>query len=441
MRASGGRVRVLVLYCEEGDGHASAAAALAEELRREPGVEVVVRDALRGGLGRVIPWFSRDFYEVQVRWLRWTYGLEYLFFARLRVGRAIARRGLAVFGARPLRRMILGLEPDVVVSTHPSTTNVSGALRRRGRLSVPVVATITDFGVHGLWAHRGVDLHLVMHERCASQVEMLAGGDGVRVAGAIVAREFRAPPSREDARRALALPPDGCVVVVAGGGLGVGRLVAAVEALLAVPEVTVVCLSGRNGALRARLEERFAADARLRVLPFTGQVCALLAAADALIDATVGVTCLEALTVGCPIIVFGAPWGHSRDNARALVGLDLALGASSPAELRDGLDAVRSRDRGAPGWSDGGLPAASLILHARPREARVASSWRRPLALGLGTTLAALVMGGWTLATPSSYALLAETLRIEPLDRVLTGSPEVALVVVDTRGTPSPGLI
>ena len=40
-------------------------------------------------------------------------------------------------------RVVGEADPDVVVSTHPAVTNVLGFLRRRGRLTVPVVATIT----------------------------------------------------------------------------------------------------------------------------------------------------------------------------------------------------------------------------------------------------------------------------------------------------------
>src|SRR5919204_5058524 len=170
-----GRLRVLVLTCEEGEGHSSAARALEADLSRHDAVDVVVRDALEGGLGRVVPALSRDAYRLQLRALAWTYGLEYLLFTRIAPARAFARRGLAFFGSRPLLRMIRSIDPDLIVSTHPSTTNVLGRLRRRGRLAIPVVATVTDFGVHPLWAHRGVDLHLVMHERCVAAIERVAG--------------------------------------------------------------------------------------------------------------------------------------------------------------------------------------------------------------------------------------------------------------------------
>src|SRR5581483_10862351 len=176
------RPRVLVLTAEEGRGHTSVAGTLAAELAEE-GAEVVVHDALADSLGRVIPFFTRDAYRVQLRRLSWSYGLEYLLFTRLPPGRAVARAGLALLGSRPLLRLLRRTAPDVVVSTHPTLTAVLGSLRRRGLLHVPAVATISDFGVHPLWAHPGVDLHLVVHPSCLAAVERVAGRGRARAAG------------------------------------------------------------------------------------------------------------------------------------------------------------------------------------------------------------------------------------------------------------------
>src|SRR5207253_10601501 len=172
-------------------------------------------------------------------------------------------------------------------------TSTLGYLRRRGRLELPVVATITDLLAHPLWAHRGVDLHLVMHESCLRAVERVAGRDSARVVRPIVAPAFRAPSARAEARAALELPPDEPVVVVTGGGWAVGDIEGAVRSALRVPGSIVICLSGRQERVRARLALTFADEPRVRVLAFSERMPELLAAADALVDSSVGVTCLE----------------------------------------------------------------------------------------------------------------------------------------------------
>src|SRR5581483_3847847 len=310
-------MRVLILFCEEGEGHAAAARVLARELA-DAGAEPVVEDAMERGLGRLIPLLSRDAYHLQVRRARWTYGVEYWLFTQFPPGRWLARRGLVFFGGRPLRRLIRRTEPDLVVSTHPAVTTILGSLRRRGKLRVPAVATVTDFGVHALWAHPGVDLHLVMHDAVVPAVERVAGKERTAVVAPIVAPEFGLARPRAEARRALGLRPERPVVLVAGGGWGVGDLESGVAGALAVAGVTVVCLTGHNEVVRRRVERRFAGEERLRVVPFTDRMPEYLAAADVLVDGSLGVTCLEALRAGCRVVACCAPPGHSRDNARAL---------------------------------------------------------------------------------------------------------------------------
>jgi processive 1,2-diacylglycerol beta-glucosyltransferase len=418
--------RVLVLTAEEGEGHHSASRALAAELRSDPGLEVFVHDALREGLGRIIPFFTRDSYRVQLRLFPWTYGLEYWLFTKLVLTRGVARAGLALLCARPLSRLIDRFDPDLIVSTHPAVTSVLGHLRRRGRLDVPAVATITDLGVHAFWAHPGVDLHLVMHDSCRAPVEKVAGQGSVRVAGPIVSPAYREPRDRAAARRALGLPQVGPLVVVSGGGWGVGDVEGAARAALEIEGATVVCVSGRNNLLQARLEHALGESPRARVLGFTDRMRDLLAAADVLVDSTVGLTCLEALTCGCALVLHGAPPGHSRDSARAFGRLGLAEVADSPAELEAALR--RTLDRPQRAVLPPAPSAGALILRVESR-VRAIPAWRRRLVPAAAALAGTLGLTAWTVSSPTPYPLVSRALGLRPLTVVHTSRPLVGLVV------------
>jgi processive 1,2-diacylglycerol beta-glucosyltransferase len=124
----------------------------------------------------------------------------------------------------------------------------------------------------------------------------------------------------------------------------------------------VVCLCGRNEALRARLEHRFAGQERVRIEGFTELMPDWLAAADALVHSTAGLTVLEALIRGCPAVSFGWGRGHIRLNNAAFRRFGLAQVAETEDELasalRRALDKRRSPDLGY-----AGLPsAASFVL-------------------------------------------------------------------------------
>ena len=431
-----GRFRVLVLTAEEGDGHYAAARAVAQELTAEAQAEVIVHDAYKGAFGRVVPFFSRDAYKVQLRFLPWSYGLEYILFTRFPPARGFARAGLAFLCSRPLMRFIRGVDPDLVVSTHPAITSVLGHLRRSGQLAIPTVATITDLDAHPFWSHRGIDLHLVMHEACVPAVERNAGRDSARVVRPIVAPTFRSQLSREGARKALRLSADGKVIVVSGGGWAVGDLEGAARAALSVEGATVICLSGRDTELRKRLEERFEGETHLIVLGFTERMPELLAAADALVDASVGLTCLEALSCGCPIVVYGMPPGHSRMSAKQIARLGLAQLALKPAELTEALR--RAVGNGAPGLNEA-PSAASVIAVAQKRPPRKSSATRRRLVAATAAVVGALGLGGWTFAAPQPYPIVSRALGLVPM-RVVHTPQRVVGLVVDTRPAVAPAL-
>jgi processive 1,2-diacylglycerol beta-glucosyltransferase len=427
--AYNGSLRVLVLTAEEGDGHYATARALADELLAERASEVYVWDVFKGGFGRLVPFFSRDAYRVQLRKAPWTYGVEYTLFTRFPPTRGIARAGLAALCSRPLLRLIRTIEPDLVVSTHPAVTSVLGHLRRSGDLRLPTVATVTDLDAHPFWSHRGVDLHLVMHDSCRDDVERNAGKGSARVVRPIVADAFRARRPRADARAALGLPFDGPIVLVTGGGWAVGDLEGAVRAALSTTAATVVCLSGRHGPLRERLEAAFGEEPRVRVLGFTDRMPELLSASDVLVDATVGLTCLEALTCGSRVIVYGSPPGHFRESAREMARLGLAERARSPEELAEALDTLLAADTEPPRPALASFPTAASLIASAGARTRPLPVWRRRLAPALAGTLATLSFGGFTFASALPYPIIARTFGLKELTAVPTVAPQIGLVI------------
>ena len=153
---------------------------------------------------------------------------------------------MSLAGSRGLLRLVRRHPADVIVSTWPVATTILGCLRLRGKVRVPVCATITDFAGLELWADKGVDLHLVMHESLVAGVERIAGRGSARPVSPLVASQFLTPRSAAEARRALGLPTEGTIVVVSGGGWAVGDLAGAVKTALELENVSVVCLAGRD---------------------------------------------------------------------------------------------------------------------------------------------------------------------------------------------------
>jgi UDP-N-acetylglucosamine:LPS N-acetylglucosamine transferase len=208
-----------------------------------------------------------------------------------------------LIGARRMLRAIAAARPDIIVSTYPGVTELLGQLRRRGRLHIPVVSAITDLAALRYWAHPGVDLHLLTHPESAEEVRRIAPASDIVAVRGLNSPDFLVPRDRDQARRDLDVP-DG----------------------------------------------------------FTDRMGDLLAAADALIHSTAGLTVLEAHVRGCPTISYGWGRAHIRVNNEAFTRFGLAEVATSRPQLAQALQRALARRR-EPDLSFAQLPsAASLVL-------------------------------------------------------------------------------
>jgi UDP-N-acetylglucosamine:LPS N-acetylglucosamine transferase len=324
---------------------------------------VVIRDGLRA-LGRPFVLVNERAPGVVFFRFQWVWDAAFWLFVNFKPTRRLTQRLVWLVGCRGLLRLVREVEPDAIVSVYPMTTEVLGRLRTTGRLHVPVCAAITDLAMMHYWASPGIDLHLLTHPESEEEVRRVAGDETeVRVVRGFTRPEFVEPCDPRAARRRLGLPDQGKVVLVSGGGWGVGDLASAVDTALGLDGVgEVVCLCGRNELLRSRLERRFADDPRVRVEGFTERMPDWLAAGDALVHSTAGLTVLEAHMRGCPTISYGWGRGHIRANNEAFERFGIAEVAASRRELAGALTRAL-RGRRTPDLSFAALPtAASAVL-------------------------------------------------------------------------------
>ena len=419
---------VLIISADIGEGHDLPARAVAREFKDEdPDAQVTIVNGLPA-MGAVLTHLLRENSAFMFRWVPWWFDLQYRLFMNFAPTRWLARRLLTAFGRRGLMRLIRAHDPDQIVSTYPGVTAVLGELRRSGRLNVPCYSSITDLAGLHFWAHPGIDLHFITHPESAEEVEEIAGPGSVRWAKPPTSPAFLAARSRGDARRALSLPAEGKVIAVSGGGWGVGDLVGATRAALAVEGATVLCLCGRNDKLRARVTQRFAGEPRLRVMGFTDRMGDVLAASDALIHSSAGLTVLEAIIRGCPVISYGFGYGHVRASNAALKRFGLAQVACKEDELGPALERALEH-RPEPDGSFARRPSTASLILVDERRARQVPVWRLRTARAITAAAAAIVIAGWTLTTGTSYNLVSHFVHMRPTTAVSTAMPEVGVLI------------
>jgi 1,2-diacylglycerol 3-beta-galactosyltransferase len=190
---------------------------------------------------------------------------------------------------------------------------------------VPFVTVVTDLGAaHPLWLHRGVDLCFVPSTSFVRAAKCKGLCDAqLRLHGLPVRQDFAEVRRRgAAARRGLGLLPDRRTVLIVGGGDGVGKLGAIVQAVgdrlsrsQQPSQVVVVC--GRNKRLLRQLQEqRWPENVHVHVEGFVTRMSEFMAAADCIVTKAGPGTIAEASICGLPVMLSGHLPGQETGNVK-----------------------------------------------------------------------------------------------------------------------------
>ena len=427
--------KVLIISADIGEGHDLPARAIAREFRDEdPDVQVSVVNGLPA-MGVILTKILRENSAFMFRWLPWLFDLQYTLFMYFAPTRWLTQRLLCMLGRRGLLRLIRAHDPDVVVSTYPGVTAVLGDLRRKGRLAMPVLLLdhrSRGTAVLGASRHRPAFHHPPRvrrrggADRRPRQRPLGEAADLVRIPRGALAR--RCTPLARARRRGQGHRR-------LGWWLGSRRSDRRHRGgARRFPDATVLCLCGRNDELRARVARRFGGDPRLRVMGFTDRMGDVLAAADALIHSSAGLTVLEAIIRGCPVISYGFGYGHVRASNHALERFGLAQVARKRQDLEPMLERALEH-RPEPDESFARRPSTASLILANERYVRPLPTWRVRTTRAATATATAAVVGLWVFAAAFAYSIISEFAPIKPVTSVATTTHEVG-VLVDAERQP-----
>lgn len=361
--------RILIISVNAGAGHVRAAESLRTAFaQRYPAVSVRHIDALE--YTRLV--FRRTFpvtYEILAGRLPKVWGLIYRTSERRALKGDIKKvvEWFDRFSAPALVRAAVGFAPQCIICTHYLPAEVCAAARRSGHLKAFLCVAFTDYVVHNMWVHEGIDHYFVATPAMAATLRSRGiRPEAVSVTGIPILPEFARPHLAPQVMRGtLGLRPQAPCLLCAAGGSGLSSVDRTVERLAQWGgDVQVVAVAGRNERLRHGLQHlarRFPG----RVVPFgfVSNMHELMAASDIAVTNSGGLTSSECLAMELPMVILRAIPGQEERNAQYLAAKGAAIRARSETDLVRGVRELLSSPKRL------ALMRAAARRIARPRAA------------------------------------------------------------------------
>ena len=308
-------MKALILTCNTGEGHNSAAAAIRETFLAQ-GAQCDIVDSLNFISQRASKFISN--WHVRI----------YKYMPNVfRTGYAFAEKHPGLFeeekwinkylssGAGELYELIQENQYDVIIAVHVFAGVVITALRQKYKVDIPACFVATDYTCAPITEECDVEIFFIPHEGLID--EYVAAGipkDKLVPTGIPIRSGFRAPVDKGEARARLGMEKDEKNILLMGGSMGCGPIDDLVADLAEhLPDgatLTVVC--GTNEKRLRALSKRPAKNVRL--LGFSDQVPLLMDAADLFISKPGGISISEAGTKGLPLLLLNTVGGCETRN-------------------------------------------------------------------------------------------------------------------------------
>ena len=296
-------MKALILSCNTGGGHNSAAKAIAEELISH-GEEAYVLDYLCLA-GKGISKLVGDGYVQIVKKTPLLFGLIY------KLGILISRitRKSPVYYvngrmAKYLRSYLKEHPADVLIMPHLYPAETITYMKRKG-MDLPVtIAVMTDYTCIPFWEETDCDHYILPHEALRkSCIKKGIPNEKIQTFGIPVAKNCQLKISKAESLKKLGLEVNQKYFLIVGGSMGAGDFIELIQKLISSTDSEqILAICGNNRKAERKLKKKFKEESRVIVLGFTDQMPLYLRACDVVFTKPGGLTSTEAAVIRVPII-------------------------------------------------------------------------------------------------------------------------------------------
>lgn len=327
--------KILILSCNTGEGHNSAAKAL-QNYAQSVGIDCDVLDALSLKNARISKFVSGLYVaSVKLSIFSSIYALGEWYSDRKHSGKSPLYHLCKLLQGR-LSQVISDNAYNAVICTHLFPAEMLTYLRLENKLHIPAFFVSTDYTCYPFLAETDLDGYMIAHSDLISEyVRKGMPAEKIFSTGIpCLSTELYAKTSRTDARQKIeseywwdCSSYNGKWFLIIGGSMGFGNLENIINELRDSCSVDdkIICVCGKNERLKQSLGKKFKDSSMVRIIGYTDKIPLLMDACDVLLTKPGGLTSTEAMNRGIPLVHTLPIKGVEDKNARFYSDRNISL--------------------------------------------------------------------------------------------------------------------
>lgn len=220
-----------------------------------------------------------------------------------------------------VNKLLKMYNPKAFVSTHSLPANILAFKKKHDKLNKPLMAIVTDYGIHSYWINKEIDLYMVANGEIYNKLVSNGIPEAkIRITGIPVDPVFLSPVNKKHARKYFSMDQKMFTVMIMGGSKG---LLPLYETLVHLADLNLpiqyIIIVGNNKKLLYELKNEFSNVKKFNIFGYIKSINIAMDASDIIITKAGGVTIAESLTKNLPMIIMQPLPGQEKANTQYLL--------------------------------------------------------------------------------------------------------------------------
>lgn len=253
------------------------------------------------------------------------------------------------FIIRKFNKLINSFNPHVIICTHPIPAEALSILKRKGKINIPIINTITDYSLHSAWLNEEIDYYVLPSDFLKNEIRFWnIPEEKCKYFGIPIRNSFLEKSDRQEICDELGLN-NTFTALIMGGGLGLGNIAPSLDCLANYgTDIQTIVLTGKNKVLYRELKSKYNSINTLnnvKIYDYLSYIHKIMTISDVIITKPGGLTITEAIIKELPMIITSILPGQEEKNAEFLLENKIGMIATNPNDLLSSITTLRNNPK------------------------------------------------------------------------------------------------